>query len=635
MDQSQKSLKLCFNNEIHRISKLPIDYKTLVETVNIAFKSNLPNRWALQYEDTDGDRIMLTSEEDYKAMLECESEISSKTIKIYLATLEERSVDMSTSRLNLCDVSKVESIYNYSNIVANAQNQSPVEQSETEKILEEPVQEKENTMHIEESVPSTTEIIEKPKVIEVIEQLIEPVILSQQLSDKTAYIDVAIDFPAQNQGFIRIEKEESTQASVQTAEEEKPMKKGCKASKCKSRPNKSALAERLRQRRKEKMEPVVTEILYENVPQLAEILKDYLKDPSTFNLEEIKKKVKTEQVSEKPQGFVHEHVRCDGCNTCPIVGIRYKCAVCQDFDYCENCEQSIEHPHPFLKIKNSTQNPKAILTVLEEDLPQEQLQQSIQNSFRQALSNQVRNISEKAKVSKAIGGLVDKIFKPKEQAPEKIEEEKPKVEKIEKIEEVKVEEKKPVEVVEVQEPLLNVAFMKEICTIPSRPTINDKAIYKTINLKNTGRTEWPSNSVLKNVVGVKGQDTKVVPLAPGKEFSCILILENPAEAGEFISGWRLAYHDEKNNLQYAGEVFDVSITVVKPDLAIPSVSQEIKEKPVVAENKKEEKKYDPRVIVKAQKVMEVFPHVNQEDLLEFISSSPNLSIDDLIENYMV
>ena len=50
---------------------------------------------------------------------------------------------------------------------------------------------------------------------------------------------------------------------------------------------------------------------------------------------------------------VHAHYICDGCNKGPIVGIRYKCTVCPDFDYCEECEKKFaeQHGHPFLKIR--------------------------------------------------------------------------------------------------------------------------------------------------------------------------------------------------------------------------------------------------------------------------------------------
>jgi len=50
--------------------------------------------------------------------------------------------------------------------------------------------------------------------------------------------------------------------------------------------------------------------------------------------------------------MVHEGVACDGCNVSPIKGIRYKCTVCRNFDYCEKCEENnVQHDHTFLKIK--------------------------------------------------------------------------------------------------------------------------------------------------------------------------------------------------------------------------------------------------------------------------------------------
>lgn len=45
---------------------------------------------------------------------------------------------------------------------------------------------------------------------------------------------------------------------------------------------------------------------------------------------------------------------CDGCNTKPIVGPRFHCTVCEDFDFCENCEKSLQHEHPFMKFVSRT-----------------------------------------------------------------------------------------------------------------------------------------------------------------------------------------------------------------------------------------------------------------------------------------
>ena len=64
------------------------------------------------------------------------------------------------------------------------------------------------------------------------------------------------------------------------------------------------------------------------------------------------KKVKAKQPMVKSENFsVHECVNCNGCQKCPIVGIRYKCLTCHDYDLCEACEDSINHSHPMLKIK--------------------------------------------------------------------------------------------------------------------------------------------------------------------------------------------------------------------------------------------------------------------------------------------
>jgi len=46
----------------------------------------------------------------------------------------------------------------------------------------------------------------------------------------------------------------------------------------------------------------------------------------------VEKKEESKVVS---KGVVHGAVRCDGCNAYPLVGVRYKCSICEDFDFCE------------------------------------------------------------------------------------------------------------------------------------------------------------------------------------------------------------------------------------------------------------------------------------------------------------
>ena len=55
------------------------------------------------------------------------------------------------------------------------------------------------------------------------------------------------------------------------------------------------------------------------------------------------------------RGIVHSKIMCDGCGMLPLVGWRYKCSVCDEYNLCENCEERIggKHDHPFIKITYS------------------------------------------------------------------------------------------------------------------------------------------------------------------------------------------------------------------------------------------------------------------------------------------
>jgi len=58
------------------------------------------------------------------------------------------------------------------------------------------------------------------------------------------------------------------------------------------------------------------------------------------------------------QGPVHFGVVCDGCNQSPLVGQRFKCTVCPDYDLCEKCNaKGAElHNHPMENIQPKWRN---------------------------------------------------------------------------------------------------------------------------------------------------------------------------------------------------------------------------------------------------------------------------------------
>ena len=78
---------------------------------------------------------------------------------------------------------------------------------------------------------------------------------------------------------------------------------------------------------------------------------------------------------------IHVGVKCGKCLKEPIVGYRYKCYICNNFNLCENCEKenqiSLEHKHDFIKIRNSENmiynNAQNNYIIKSQNLPQNKL----------------------------------------------------------------------------------------------------------------------------------------------------------------------------------------------------------------------------------------------------------------------
>ena len=46
------------------------------------------------------------------------------------------------------------------------------------------------------------------------------------------------------------------------------------------------------------------------------------------------------------QVVTHVEAGCDGCRQCPLIGVRYKCLYCPNFDLCSTCLESLEAFQP-------------------------------------------------------------------------------------------------------------------------------------------------------------------------------------------------------------------------------------------------------------------------------------------------
>ena len=74
----------------------------------------------------------------------------------------------------------------------------------------------------------------------------------------------------------------------------------------------------------------------------------------------------------------------------PIRGLRYKCSVCKNFDYCAKCEERLDHGHSFLKICVPGGAPEVMITMLNEEPASAQEEskggpENLQNFFQQMM----------------------------------------------------------------------------------------------------------------------------------------------------------------------------------------------------------------------------------------------------------
>jgi len=65
--------------------------------------------------------------------------------------------------------------------------------------------------------------------------------------------------------------------------------------------------------------------------------------------------------ADQPKGPTHENVACDACNDGKsIVGTRWKCQICANYDLCDNCHSASVHSnHPMLEISTPADAPKS------------------------------------------------------------------------------------------------------------------------------------------------------------------------------------------------------------------------------------------------------------------------------------
>jgi next-to-BRCA1 protein 1 len=264
---------------------------------------------------------------------------------------------------------------------------------------------------------------------------------------------------------------------------------------------------------------------------------------------------------------------CNGSNAYPsyIRGTRYKCAICNDLDFCANCEASPGNTHnkthPLIQFKTPI---RAVSVTSTGETPDGQRMPEMGD--RQTTSKATETVpTVRSNSINPVRTIVD--VHPSETAPVKM---------IVKTPEPEIKKEAPVPApTPAPKAELKGVFIRE--TTPDGTILPPNHVFEqTWTLRNEGKENWPAGCSVRFVSGdymghvdsnhpagiselVSASESTVcyAPLGPGQEFPFTVLLRTPARPGKVISYWRLTTP--------TGEKFghrlwcDVNVRVVKEE----------------------------------------------------------------------
>ena len=375
------NLKFQLGSELRKVSKAPRSLSELHSLLSVLYNRE---GFLISYQDEEGDLISITSEQDLQCMYEKNQ--GRPSVKLLLKETEEaKSEDNVLDRIQNLKQSLMSSVAGQ----GKAQTEDLEEQRQDsfnsiEHLNEYPEIVSECTGGDEEgkAEPETIEVLALEGCVERGEEGRK--LPCTRLSESPEVLERS------QPREVKAKKEKKDKKEKKTETKEKKEKKGEKKEKEKGEPEIiEALASEERKERVEEGSKMpctrlsdCPEVLESAQPREVNAMKEKKeKKEKTIETKEKKEKKgekkenenekekekgekkpkgkkemklkeeKKEKGSEDPEVVVHEYITCDGCQMSPLCGIRYKCTMCHDFDLCANCEETLNHPHPFIKIR--------------------------------------------------------------------------------------------------------------------------------------------------------------------------------------------------------------------------------------------------------------------------------------------
>ncbi|KAH6641675.1 hypothetical protein F5144DRAFT_564552 [Chaetomium tenue] len=256
---------------------------------------------------------------------------------------------------------------------------------------------------------------------------------------------------------------------------------------------------------------------------------------------------------------VHVGICCDGplcssarANSAYIVGDRFKCAVCDDTDFCASCEaspaNSHNRTHPLIKFKSPVRHVSVTTTGENLNGRQMPVMGDRPRARSPAPNTQAVNTSLPPSVHESLETAVNEPI-PKAETSACAPEPVPSPPKDRS-------DEKPVSA-------------KDLVATFVRDTVQDGTVFgldhvfeQTWVLRNSGNVAWPAGCSVKFVGGdymghldsnhpAATRDVEFscesticyAPIQPGEEFPFTVLLRTPSRAGRMVSNWRLSTQD--------------------------------------------------------------------------------------------
>lgn len=331
--KSKNIVKIVFEDEVRKYRDIN-SYNDLILAIARTLGYGVLN-WRFVYVDDDEDEITVSNEDDLQ---EAFNFFGDKPPRLTLVTYDEK-VDISLSNVRLCDSMLSREAEEELNEIAGSNNSSVIEDRPMQIVTESSLKRPPKEQSVVSMEPSLN-----------ISEFQQPEIVPEN-SDKYEV-------------FSNHENDENRDDEIQEIDEHRiqpiVIEDRIKPAEIKEEPKvEEKVAEEIKEENCEKLEnrPRIMDQNAINIvdfqSKVSELVKVELQNLLPELLKQTKldfETLKFEQELIRYKDVVHEGVSCDVWKIESIRGIRYKCAICENFDMCANCENKSNHKHPVMKI---------------------------------------------------------------------------------------------------------------------------------------------------------------------------------------------------------------------------------------------------------------------------------------------